>query len=271
MQLKIKKFDISKIKDNHSVAIIGKRACGKSILAKDIIYHKQDIPVCAVIDPYYFSGFYEKFIPKMLIYKEYDPQIIKNFIKRQKTISRINQIDDKRSHLILDNCDRNLDENFHKLLFTHRNYNIGVCFTMQYSHYMPPSIRNNIDYTFIFRENMLPTRKKLYEQHYTKIFESFEQFSAIMDGLGDYECIVIDNTVYEGKIEDKIFWYKAELHEDFHVGTPELWEQNCTEENVDLVEEQSSEVWHYNEMYEDSYNYIVNRILGVIRMIPCFG
>ena len=39
----------------------------------------------------------------------------------------------------------------------------------------------------------------------------------------NYECLVIDNTSQSNKIEDCIFWYKAEMHGDFRIGAPEFW------------------------------------------------
>ena len=43
------KFDMSRIKDDKIVIMIGKRGTGKSWLIRDILYHHRDIPVGAVI------------------------------------------------------------------------------------------------------------------------------------------------------------------------------------------------------------------------------
>jgi len=39
----------------------------------------------------------------------------------------------------------------------------------------------------------------------------------------NYECLVIDNTSQSSKLEDCIFYYKAEIHPDFRIGAPEFW------------------------------------------------
>jgi hypothetical protein len=39
----------------------------------------------------------------------------------------------------------------------------------------------------------------------------------------NYECLVVSNNTQSNKIEDIIFWYKAELHGDFRIGAPEFW------------------------------------------------
>ena len=41
MNLELRKFDMSEIKDDKVVVLIGKRDTGKSFLCKDILYHHQ--------------------------------------------------------------------------------------------------------------------------------------------------------------------------------------------------------------------------------------
>ena len=40
LDLELKKFDISKIEDDAVIAFIGRRRTGKSVVVKDILYHK---------------------------------------------------------------------------------------------------------------------------------------------------------------------------------------------------------------------------------------
>ena len=39
----------------------------------------------------------------------------------------------------------------------------------------------------------------------------------------NFECLVIDNSVKSNKIEEVVYWYKAENHEDFKLGSPVFW------------------------------------------------
>jgi hypothetical protein len=39
----------------------------------------------------------------------------------------------------------------------------------------------------------------------------------------NYECLVVSNNTQSNKIEDIIYWYKAEIHGDFRIGLPEFW------------------------------------------------
>jgi hypothetical protein len=38
--------------------------------------------------------------------------------------------------------------------------------------------------------------------------------------------LVINNNTQSNKLEDTIFWYKAEVHGEFKMGAPELWRQS---------------------------------------------
>jgi hypothetical protein len=57
------------------------------------------------------------------------------------------------------------------------------------------------------------------------MFPTFESFCQIMDQCTEnYECLVINNNVKSNKLTDQVFWYKAENHNDFKLGSKEFWE-----------------------------------------------
>jgi hypothetical protein len=114
MKLSLNKFDPSKIASDSVVVFIGKRNTGKSYCMKDILHYNRDIPVGVVISPTErANGFFEKFIPKMLLYDECEEATIKKFLDRQikittekkKELKRVgtSQID-SRAFFILDDC-----------------------------------------------------------------------------------------------------------------------------------------------------------------------
>jgi hypothetical protein len=39
----------------------------------------------------------------------------------------------------------------------------------------------------------------------------------------NYECIVMNNNSQSNKLEDTVFWYKAEMHGEFRIGAQEFW------------------------------------------------
>jgi hypothetical protein len=57
------------------------------------------------------------------------------------------------------------------------------------------------------------------------MFPTYESFAQVMDQCTEnYECLVINNNVKSNKLQDQVFWYKAEAHNDFKLGSKEFWE-----------------------------------------------
>ena len=236
MKLELKKFDPACIKSDSVIVFIGKRNTGKSYCMKDILSYHHDLPVGVVISPTEVANnFFEKFIPNMLIYEEYNPSIIKTFLNRQMIINKKKNEEiknmkssdiDNRAFLILDDClyDKSwpTDTNIRSIFMNGRHYKIFFLITMQYCMGLPPVLRANIDYVFIFKNNIIKEREKIYN-HYAGVFNDFSTFCAVMDACTEnYECIVIDNKIQSNKLEDQVKWYKAK-EADFKMCSPELW------------------------------------------------
>tara|TARA_B100001094_G_scaffold294750_1_gene315611 strand:- start:159 stop:716 length:558 start_codon:yes stop_codon:yes gene_type:complete len=137
---------------------------------------------------------------------------------------------DARAFVILDDClyDNSwAREKLMRLLFMNgRHWKIMLVITMQYPLGVPPNLRTNIDFTFILREPYIANRKRIYE-NYAGMFPSFESFCQVMDQCTEnYECLVVSNNAKSNKLEDQIFWYKAQPHRDFKLGSKEFWEMS---------------------------------------------
>jgi hypothetical protein len=118
------------------------------------------------------------------------------------------------------------DKNIRGIFMNGRHWKILFMITMQYCMDLPPSLRANIDYVFILRENIIQNREKLYK-HFFGIFPTFDSFNDVMNQCTEnYECLVLDNTSKSNKIEDVVFWYKAKVGRKFRIGSPELWEHH---------------------------------------------
>lgn len=243
MKLELKKFNPANIKNDSVVVFIGKRGVGKSVCLKDILSYHKDIPVGVIISPTEnANNFFEKFVPKMLIYDEYNPDITKKFLDRQMNINRQknDQIKktgtsdiDSRAFLILDDClyDKTWpnDKSIRATFMNGRHYKIFFLLTMQFCLGLPPILRSNIDYVFIFRNNIIREREKIYN-HYAGMFPTFDVFNTVMDSCTEnYECLVIDYKVQSNKLSDQIFWYKA-VPRDFKMCNQDLWELCALEE-----------------------------------------
>ena len=254
MKLELKRFNISTITDDKVVVMIGKRNTGKSFLIKDLLYHNNTFQVGTVISGTEASnGFFGQIVPKMFIHDEYKDNIIDNVVKRQTTIMKnvtkeINSYGhtniDPRAFLVLDDClydsSWTKDKNVRALFMNGRHLKMFFIISMQYPLGIPPNLRTNIDFIFILRENIVANRKRIYD-NYAGMFQNFEIFCQVMDQCTEnYECLVIDNTTKSNKLEDNVFWYKAETHQPFQLCNQQFWEfskkmtnENDTEEDYD--------------------------------------
>jgi hypothetical protein len=244
MTLELKKFDMRQIsfKPNENkgpvIVLIGRRDTGKSYLVRDILFYQQDIPVGTVISGTEAgNSFYSEHIPKLFIHDEYNTSIIENILKRQKTCMKqvLKEIEtykrsniDPRTFVILDDClydsAWSKDKLMRLLFMNGRHWKILLIITMQYPLGIPPNLRTNIDYVFILREPYINNRKKIYE-NYAGMFPTFESFCQVMDQCTEnYECLVINNNSKSNKLTEQIFWYKAESHPPFKLGSKEYWE-----------------------------------------------
>jgi len=244
MNLELKKFDMKSIsfKPNETkgpvVVLIGRRDTGKSFLVRDLLFYHQDIPIGTVISgTEEGNGFYGKLVPKLFIHNEYNSAIIENILKRQKQV--LKQIKkemetfkrstiDPRTFAILDDCLYDATwarDKLMRLLFMNgRHWKIMLIITMQYPLGIPPTLRTNIDYVFILREPYIANRKRIYE-NYAGMFPTFESFCQVMDQCTEnYECLVINNNAKSNKLQEQVFWYKADSHNDFKLGSKEFWE-----------------------------------------------
>jgi len=244
MNLELKRFDMKTIsfKPNESkgpvVVLIGRRDTGKSFLVRDLLYYHQDIPIGTVISgTEEGNGFYGKLVPKLFIHNEYNTAIVENILKRQRQV--LKQIKkemeqfkrstiDPRTFVILDDClydnTWSRDKMMRLLFMNGRHWKVMLVITMQYPLGIPPTLRTNIDYVFVLREPYIANRKRIYD-NYAGMFPTFESFCQVMDQCTEnYECLVINNNAKSNKLQDQVFWYKADAHNDFRLGSKEFWE-----------------------------------------------
>lgn len=242
--LELKKFDMKSIKFKTNdtkgpvICLIGRRDSGKTFLVRDLLYYHQDIPIGTVISGTEEGNhFYETIVPKLFIHNEYNTVIIENILKRQRDVFkqikkenlRFNKSNiDPRTFVIMDDClydDKWTRDKMMRLIFMNgRHWKIMLIITMQSPLGIPPALRTNVDYVFILREPYYSNRKRIYE-NYCGIFPTFESFCQVLDNTTEnYECMVIDNNVKSNKLQDIVFWYKANDHKEFKLGSKEFWE-----------------------------------------------
>jgi hypothetical protein len=249
MKLNIREFDISRIRTDNIVVLLGKRNTGKSFLIRDILSYNTDLPIGTVISPTERANrFYGNMIPCTLIHDEFDSNITSNVRKRQEMIMAQKKKEeaiygqssiDSRAFLIMDDCLYDnvwaKDVNMKYFFMNGRHINLFLLITMQYPLGIPPILRGQVDYVFILRDNVMGNRRRIYE-NYASMFPSIDIFNQVMDQCTeDYHCLVIDNTSASNNLEDIVFWYKAKPHnEEFTLCSREIWAESKQKERMML-------------------------------------
>ena len=252
-KLSLRKFKIKSIVPDATILILGRRRVGKSFLVRDIFYHHKNIPSGVI-----FSGteeaspFFSDFIPDCFIHPEYDPELIDSIMNRQKRKIREAKeqgLSDSGKHssnnvfIVLDDMLHDAqnwkkDKTIKSIFFNGRHYNFLFILTMQYPQGIPPELRSNIDYVFIFNEPSVANRKKIYDA-YGGMIPSFDYFCNILDACTqNHECVVIKTSGNSSDLRDQVFWYKAEPHTNFRVGHPKLWKYHNSNYNENYEQEQ---------------------------------
>jgi hypothetical protein len=218
--------------DHCTIAMIAKRATGKSFLTREIMYQKKNIAAAIAISrTEKLNSFYSEFIPDSYIYSEYSSDILARIYERQSKINEDNKkrIKDKKKikndslMLIMDDCMSSKgtwlkDPNILELFFNGRHHHLSFILTMQYSVGIPPEMRSNFDYIFLLAEDTISNRKRLYE-HYAGMFPTFDIFQQVFSDITEnYGIMVIDNRVHSKNLTDKVFWYKAKNVPTFKIG-----------------------------------------------------
>lgn len=230
-ELRIRRFDMSTVNSDKVVVCIGRRGTGKSWAVRELLSHHCSIPTGVVVSPTEQANkFFGNMVPKVFIHDEYKPEIIDNVIKRQTSVMKkisSGLTADPRAFLILDDCNYDTtwlkDKNIRYLFMNGRHIKVFFVVTMQYSLGLPPVLRTNIDYAFIFRETNIANRRRIFD-NYAGCIPSFEIFNKIMDMCTqNHEFLVIDNTCTSNELNEQVFYYKAEEAKPFRMCSEAMW------------------------------------------------
>jgi len=135
-------------------------------------------------------------------------------LKQQRNQTNGSNID-PRAFLILDDCLYDAtwikEESTRYVFMNGRHVDLSTMITMQYPLGITPNLRTNVDFVFILRENILGNRRRIYE-NYAGMFPTFEMFCQFMDQCTEdfTSALVICNSSSSNKLEDQVFWYKAQ-------------------------------------------------------------
>lgn len=249
-QLQLRKFDPRQMPDNATCCIVCESQGGKTTLGIDLMYHKRHLPAwflfsesegCSqrlsqTIAPLYtYSTFNTEKLEAIYNHQE---SKIKRYTRPRSEADRRLVPDDELSNeerfsknpcvgAYFEDCFgerkkfsiaavQNLFKNGRHRMF----FSIIPC---QYVVDLPISCRKQVKYWFLLREDSREVRQKLFK-HVGGACRTFEVFEEVMKiTQSDFKCIVIDNICKSKDITDRVFWYKADLHPAFRVGSLRYW------------------------------------------------
>lgn len=256
VEIKIKRFDPRKMKPHSVCLFLGKRNTGKSFLIKDILsYFRRLYPAGNVISGTdHLNHFYEKFIPFMLIYRAYQASILDKLFKRQEKALREGW-KAPGAFLIMDDClsDKSWqhDPLLRRVFFEGRHSHLFLGLALQGSLNMLPELRMQVDYVFILRNNILVERRKLHNNYCGMM--DWDTFESVMSACTEnYGCIVIDNTTQSNKLEDQVFYYRAEPHDGLKLCHENFWTENATKYHDKTSSDGGSKSHNGTETSEES-------------------
>lgn len=262
-----------------------------SWLVKDIFANHCDIPAGVIFSGTESANpFFGDFIPDAFIHSEYDPELIEGVLSRQgkkvrdsrklakqtlngantkmikysndrlKEISKNGLTESNRFFIVLDDmlADANAwkkEKTIQEIFFNGRHFNIFFILTMQYPLGIPPALRSNIDYVFIFNEPSIINRKHIY-LGYASMIPTFDHFCNILDACTEnFQCLVIKTSgSNSNKVEDQVFWYRASEHDDFRVGHPKIWKFHNDNYNTGFVKEDDQQQEKLEELHKKYKN-----------------
>ena len=236
--LELDEIDLKMIDQRSVVVLIGRRKTGKSIAVRDILYVNRDIPIgSAVSGTEDVNCFYGSMIPQVLIHRTVTPDVTGPIIKRQVLLKRqimrlknngSNVTIDPRAFFVLDDCGFDAkswvrDMRIAYMFMNGRHCDLLFLLCIQDPLTIPPNLRGNTDFVFIFSENRLKNRQRIYE-NWASMIPTFEAFCCIMDAVtDDHGVLVIHISSQSKKLTDVVFYFKAKLHEDFRTCDSEMW------------------------------------------------
>ncbi len=223
MEIKLNKFKMEMFKNKNSsvfryntILIIGDEPENKLKMIKEILKYHDDVKDGLIITDNDKSKYLD-LVSEELIETNYNQEFTQKFMEKQKILKKRIQSGEKdldnRRFLIMNDCFKDKswqkDKIIREIFMNGRNWGVFYLMSIDKGISIPPNLRANIDFIFIFKSEK-SNKKNLYED-FAGMIPQFEMFNQIYNNCTkENECLVIFNCSPSPKMEDQIFWYKIE-------------------------------------------------------------
>jgi hypothetical protein len=216
--MKVKELPFDVIPDAAIVVCIGRRKSGKTVNIIDIFYKKRHSFKYGLV----FCGskstikLYEKHFPSSFIFDGYQPEVLAAALDKQERDVEMGK--GKPMFVLMDDCfwaKKSIlsDPNVRRCFYNGRHSLIFFVLSLQWCFDLVPSLRQQIDFTFLSREKNPGNRERIYK-NYNVCFRSLEQFDSCMSNCTmDHETFVLSNAADtdSDKPEDNVYWWKSKF------------------------------------------------------------
>lgn len=216
MKLQLSRFDPSAMKPHRIILLVGRRGSGKSKALDDLMFHvssKVDFGV-AMTPTEDTARSFRKCMPDGWIHSAYSAEKVDTLLKSQRELAK----NDKQRNLfvVMDDCmyDKKILKStvIRDLFMNGRHQHVTLFNAMQYVMDMPPDLRTQVDYCFVFKENIMANKVKLWK-YFFGMFEKYDDFNRVLERCTDnYGILVLDNTTPTSELNQCVFWYRANLN-----------------------------------------------------------
>lgn len=213
--MRVKELNWSTVPDHAISIFIGRRKSGKSVNIIDTFYRKRDRYSYGLV----FCGSkatikdYERHFPSSFIYYGYHSDVVGRLIDKQELAVEMGVA--KNVFILVDDCmwaKKSIlkDPNIRRLFMNGRHSRIFFVLSMQYCMDLHPSLRQQIDLTFLSREKNPQNRERLYK-NYNVCFRNAEEFdSCMLQCTQNHETFVLNNGASDSdRPEDNVNWWKS--------------------------------------------------------------
>lgn len=198
--VEIPEFDLSNIKDNSCILIIGPSSSGKTTLVDKILKNKSDITFGFAVS---LSELHKPTLKNSIhyfdnnIYYKYEQSIIFDFLSKiESDCFNCFVLEDALNHQELTK-----DKLLHELFIYNTEYNLTNIVSGLYLPIMGPQIRKLFDYIFVSKCN--------YNGHLERIYKYYGEFTTLDEFTKKHQLatdenfsfMVIDNTAATEKIK----------------------------------------------------------------------
>ena len=203
---------------NPHILVIGKRGSGKSWLICNILNKLGLESHTTIISPTdKMNNEYVKKFPNANIQHTCTEDILKKVLSTQ--IVKLDQHKkyesfDPSGVLVMDDClaqkgDWRKMQSFTEIMINSRHYGLTNITAMQSPMDLPPEMRLNFDYIFLFKEQSAINRKKLW-MNYASMFPSIDEFEKVFSKATEgFGAMVINNRLQNNDINKQVYKFNS--------------------------------------------------------------